>query len=269
MVRVFRASMALTAVLAGAVMLRPGSVSAEDILGVSVEGQIGLVGIYGPDYEGSDEYEVSGFPLLDVEVAETVFLRRTALGVNAITLQGSDPDDRFIVGPIVNYAMGRDENDNDALNGLGDIDDTFEAGLFLSYETGPWSFDATGLTDVGDGHEGSTISASAGYGFSPFERLFVNVSVGTEWADDDYMGSVFGISASQAAQSGYQAFDAGAGFKSVGSELLLTYQITDRWAATALIGVDQLLGDAADSPIVDDEGSATQGRLILGFGYRF
>jgi outer membrane scaffolding protein for murein synthesis (MipA/OmpV family) len=33
--------------------------------------------------------------------------------------------------------------------------------------------------------------------------------------------------------------------------------------------VTQLVGDAADSPIVDDAGSATQGIALLGLGYRF
>ncbi len=48
-----------------------------------------------------------------------------------------------------------------------------------------------------------------------------------------------------------------------------SYQWTEHWGVTGMIGVTRLVGDAADSPIVDDAGSATQGVAALGISYRF
>jgi len=44
---------------------------------------------------------------------------------------------------------------------------------------------------------------------------------------------------------------------------------TEHWGVTGTIGVRQLVGDAADSPIVKDAGSATQGMAAAGIVYRF
>lgn len=44
---------------------------------------------------------------------------------------------------------------------------------------------------------------------------------------------------------------------------------TERWSMTAVAGVSRLIGDAADSPIVDALGDATQltGALLLGYEF--
>ena len=78
-----------------------------------------------------------------------------------------------------------------------------------------------------------------------------------------------GIDATQSANSGYAVYDADAGFKDVGFGGTLTWRFWDRAAVTAIAEVKELLGDAADSPIVDQAGSSTQAFVGLALSYRF
>ena len=240
----------------------------ESTLG-NVSGAVGVMGTYGPDYEGSDDYEAGALPMLDLNVADIAFLRGTSAGLNLVTIKGQGPRDALRLGPIVRYDFGRDEDDNDALRGLGDVDGSIEAGGFLSYDVGPFGLGAEVRFDAGDGHEGMIAELSASYSMQPTDRVFVSFGVGTSYADDDYMSSFFGIDTAQAARSVYDTFDAGAGFKDVSATVTTGYAFTQRIRGLAILGAAQLLGDAADSPIVDDAGSATQFRAMLGLSYSF
>ena len=58
--------------------------------------------------------------------------------------------------------------------------------------------------------------------------------------------------------AGFQPFSAGAGFKDVRLSPLLVAHFSRNWHLGTGIMIKQLVGDAADSPVVDDRGSATQ-----------
>jgi outer membrane protein len=80
------------------------------------------------------------------------------------------------------------------------------------------------------------------------------------------MSSYFGIDAADAAASGLDEFNADEGFKDVN---LLSYRFLERWSLAVIGTYARLLGDAEDSPVVDDVGDANQffgGALI---NYRF
>jgi outer membrane scaffolding protein for murein synthesis (MipA/OmpV family) len=83
------------------------------------------------------------------------------------------------------------------------------------------------------------------------------------------MDSFFGIDGAQSAASGLEPFEAEAGLKDVGLSLRLNYGLTERWSILASGEYRRLLGDAADSPIVADEGSADQLQSFVALGYRF
>ncbi|MGF1463829.1 MAG: MipA/OmpV family protein, partial [Maricaulaceae bacterium] len=61
-----------------------------------------------------------------------------------------------------------------------------------------------------------------------------------------------------AAASGLDVFDAGAGFRDVGLSSVLSYQLSKRWSLNSVVSYSRLIGDAADSPIVTEEGSPNQ-----------
>jgi len=83
------------------------------------------------------------------------------------------------------------------------------------------------------------------------------------------MQAYFSINGKNANRSGLKTFDADAGFKDVGVSLPVTYSPWEHWSIMGAVVYKRLLGDTADSPVVDDEGNANQfvgGMLLI---YRF
>lgn len=227
---------------------------------------LGAGAIYKPDYQGSDDYEVRAAPYLSVNWRDIVFLRGPALGVNAIRL-----DSGFKAGALLRYQflLERDEDDNEALRGLGDIDGAVDAGVFASYETGPWSMGLTLYQDISDTYDGSMAEFEFGYGVPLGERFRFEIEASTTWGDDDYMQTYFGITPEQSAASGLREYEAEGGFKDAGLTFGLNYRLTGHWLLSGRLAYERLLGDAADSPIVADEGSENQTSLAVFLGYRF
>lgn len=218
---------------------------------------IGLTGGVAPEYEGSDDYEGGVGPNLSASWRDTIFYKGKTLGVNLVRQKN------LKAGPIVAWTSGRDEDDHDNLEGLGDVDSSVEAGGFISYRKKPLRFRAEVRQDVGSGHEGALVELKAGTSL-PFEKPRVVVELGTTWASDDYMESFFGIDEEQSINSGYKKYDAESGIKDVNITVSAGYKITSRWRIGATVGYKRLVGDAADSPIVDDKN-----QMFAGFGLSY
>jgi outer membrane protein len=224
---------------------------------------IGGGGAYAPDYEGSDDYEFQPFPFASIVYDDFIFIEGTSLGANLVNYDG------FKAGPIARYRFGRDEDDNNALDGLGDVNDSIELGGFLKYEIGIWSAGLTVGQDVAGGHDGLIAEATAGVAFPLCENLRSSLEASVSWVNGNYMETYFGISPKQSLKSGLSQFGAEAGFKDVGITLGLDYMFTGSIGIGGRVQYKRLLGDAADSPIVDDEGSADQIFSSLFLTYRF
>ncbi len=229
--------------------------------------KVGGGAMLAPDYQGSDDYEFKPIPDIEINYRDALVLKNTALSYDA--MRAISPGSNWKAGPRARYVFGRDQDDNAALRGLGDVDPSVEVGGFVGYGVGPWSGELSVMQDVADGHDGLIAEVSGGYGFRFTPRLGARVSAGVTYADDSYMQSYFGVTPSQAARSGYAAQDADAGFKDAGLTLGLTYGLTENWALGGFLGYTRLLGDAADSQIVDREGSANQIRTGLTLSYTF
>lgn len=206
----------------------------------------GIAGGVSPDYEGSSDYEFSFGPNIGASWRDRIFYKGKSLGANIIK------EKNFKVGPIVSWSSGRDEDDNDKLEGLGDVDSSIEAGGFLAYRMKPMRFRLEIRQDIDSGHEGALVELSGGTTL-PFTKPRVFVSLGTVWASDDYMQSFFGVDTGQSAASGLKKYNADAGIKEVNLGVTAGYSITPRWRVGGKIEYKRLVGDAADSPIVDDE----------------
>lgn len=220
-----------------------------------------------PDYEGSDDYEFKPIPDIEINYRDSVILKNNALSYNA--LRAFDPASNWRAGPRARYGFGRDQDDNAALRGLGDVDPSIEVGGFVGYGVGPWSGELSVLQDVGDGHEGLVAELGGGYSFRFTPRLGARLSASMTYADENYMQSFFGVTPAQALRSGYAAADADAGLKDAGLMFGMTYGLTENWALGGFVGYKRLLGDAADSQIVDGQGSANQIRTGLTLSYSF
>ena len=232
-----------------------------------IAGGIGIA----PDYEGSDDYQA--IPL--------VFTRFAYRGVG-VEVEGFggrvdvSPFENIGFGPAFNYRMGRDDVDDDQVDALEDVDDAFEIGGFLRFgqpiglltaDEAVARFDV--LADVADGHSGVLATAGAAYTFRPIDDLGLTFGTSATWASEDYADAFFSVTPQGAAASGLAPFEAGSGIKDVGLNVAATYALTDRWGLVATGSTSFLVGDAADSPIVDDAGSSVQffGGVALSYSF--
>lgn len=238
--------------------------STQDAKGGKWSVVVGGGGAYAPDYEGSDDYEFEPFPFVSIVYDDFIFINGPSLGISLVNIDG------LKAGPLARYSFGRDEDDNHALDGLGNVDDAIEIGGFANYQLGIWSAGLTVVQDVGGGHEGLVAEATTGVSVPLTEELTSSLEASATWASADYMETYFGVSSEQSAKSGLPQFDAGAGFKDVAVTLGLDYMVTESIGISGRAQYKRLLGDAADSPIVDDEGSADQlfGGLFLTYRFR-
>ncbi|MBV6631966.1 MAG: MipA/OmpV family protein [Alphaproteobacteria bacterium] len=273
----------LAAAISATVALSPALALANDdestrgdaLFGFVTEDASGFVGAgvgIAPEYEGSEDYDV--IPLVVGQANWRGFgLELRGLGAAIDVL----PSRRFDAGPVINFRGGRDDDvDNDVVARLREIDDAIEVGGFFRYNLSPdlldgdrLSFEVDILQDVSDAHEGLVGGFGAAYSWRPTAKLGVILDVSTSFASSDYMDTYFTVDTGNSALSGLPVFEADSGFKDIGIGTTLTYDFNDSWGALARIGYTELLGDAADSPIVDDEGSSSQFLAAVGITYRF
>lgn len=225
---------------------------------------LGAGGAMVPDYEGSEDYRfVPG-----------LYLRAGRRGGRYVELQGLALRANLLtrgpweLGPVLRWRMGRDDVENDRVDRLEDVDASLEAGGFASVALGNWSLKAQAARDVIDGHGGWLAEAGAGYS-RRLGPLFLSLSASAGWASGDYMAAYFGVDARNAARSGLKEFDADGGLKDVGVLLLARYSFDRTWGLMVLGKFSRLVGDAADSPLVEDEGSENQGMAAALLTYRF
>lgn len=246
-----------------------GRAAATDLWGSGpIPLQVGGLVIVAPEYEGADSYRVVGAPFI---------APAGALGDDGGVIQFRGPSDirfrllrqgGFEAGPVAGYRFGRDEDDGDLLGGLGDVDGGLVLGGFAAYGVGPLKAFASYQHQItGDETGGiADLGLEAGTLVSP--RLYVRGTVGTTWASEDYHDSFFDITAAQSARSvaNLARYDADAGFKDVYLSLNGDLALTDRWTMKLFGRYSRLLGDAADSPVVEAEDQFLGG---LGLSYKF
>lgn len=224
---------------------------------------IGATTLVTPEYEGGDEYEIRPLPFVDIKYKDIIELNAAnGLRYNIIY------NDNVKFGIGVGADFGREEDDADRLNGLGDIDPTAEGIAFLEYREGLARAGITFEQDLinGDGHGGHKVKFDTGVLIPVSESVIIRPSVSTTYASDDYMESYFGLDNAQSLRSGLASYNAESGFKDVTGGIFAAYKLTDHWTLSGLVQYKQLIGDAADSPIVEEDGAITGGTFIT---YKF
>ena len=230
---------------------------------------LGIGGAFVPEFEGAEDNEFRPVPIVSIQNFHGFNLSVDGLTYNLVELGGRAQGWSVVAGPLVGLADSRDQDDSDALDGLGDVDFGVDLGLFSRATYGPVMLNLAVTQEVADGHGGLLATIGAGTRVPVTDRLSLAPMVSTTWADDSYMDSFFGVDPGQSAASGLDPFDAGAGFKDISLQLGSTYRVTDTIALRGSVGYSRLVGDAADSPIVRDNGSADQFRALLGVSYQF
>lgn len=213
-----------------------------------------------PDYPGAKNYEVwpTGFVNLH-------YLQLPGFGVvkdGRRDLQG------WSFGPSFNYTSKRKSSDYPELFGLNDVGATFELGAKVGYTfdwVRPWVA-ARYAFGGGEGLVGET-GLDFIFRFSPVFEFTAGPRA--SFASSDYMQAYFGVTPAESALSGtLAAYSPGGGFKSVGAGFTTRHEFAPQWAVRGEFIYEKLIGDAADSPIVQ-VGDANQYTAKLGLTYTF
>lgn len=224
-----------------------------------------------PDYMGSDDYTAGIAPAGVIKFGESDRYARlvaTELSVNIL-------DSRtWSLGPVVNYRLARDDVDDSAVKLMRDIDGTVEAGVFAGWtwigEDDPRHRFATSVQILNDAmgeYEGFIASVSAKY-FKPVTRpLTLSIGATVTYGSGNYMQTYFGVDSDDAARSGLSEFSAGNGLRDVRIPVMAIFSLSPKWHIAGGVIYSKLLGDASDSPIVDERGSSDQLYAGLGVAY--
>ncbi len=238
---------------------------------LAVDWTIGAGAGYAPDYEGSADYEA--VPLWSLRAAG-LYAPTTYVDILATKLTSNlVPHPNLRLGPLVEYIPKRGHVQNSAVDDLNNVDPALMLGGLLGWDFVDEPEQAVGVElqargDVANGH---------GYLVTPAIRLrrafagrltLAGALVGT-YASEDFMSDYFGIDAANATRSGLDRYDADAGFKDAGVDLALGFGQGPGWRASLIGRYRRLLNDAADSPIVKDEGDRDQYFAGVVVGYRF
>jgi MipA family protein len=244
------------AVLLQAIALA-GVARAEDDRPFVFSGMLGAG--YAPTYEGSDRSEASGLIDFNVSFADGRFFAGTrGIGYAPVLTEAMS------LKVALGYGGGRDvKDDSVSLRGLGDIADEALGIVSAEYRVGQISFGADLM--AGDDY-GVTADLKLATGFEISDRITLGGEVGVTYADVTHAQRYFGVTAAQSAASGKAVYAAGSGLKSAGVGLSASFAMTEATSVEFGAHYDELMGDAADSPITRDKAQAS---AFLGVSTRF
>ncbi|WP_310566617.1 MipA/OmpV family protein [Hydrogenophaga sp.] len=160
----------------------------------------------------------------------------------------------------------RDSADDPLLQGLPDVRATLLGRVNASVDLGSrWSGSLSATQDLLGRGTGLGLGAGLGYRYPLSASTYWDASVGLGWGNALAHRTNFGISPEAAASSGRAPYAIGAGWDSASLGWNLTSALSERWVAYGGLGVSQLQGAAARSPLV---GRRTVASASIGLAYR-
>jgi outer membrane scaffolding protein for murein synthesis (MipA/OmpV family) len=242
---------------------------------------VGGAGLYGPSYEGSDDYVLDPIPVIQGRVLGIGINARTA-GLAFDVINDPAKSISFSLGPSVRLRSSRAVRIKDpVVADLGKLRRAIEVGgtvgvsfnrLLSPYDS--LSFNVDARWDVNGAHGGMTIAPAVSYLTPLSHGIAVMLSLDAEWGDDKFMNYYYSISPAGSAASGLPTFHASGGWHRVGGMAVVGFDLDGDLTNGGFVlgtfgGYSRVLGDAAASPVVSIRGSRDQWIGGLGLGYVF
>ena len=237
------------------------------------EGAIGLTAGYRPEYSGAARQVGKLTPAIFLRYGRFTitnasgFVTRRAddvvrgLGVDFVN------DARLRINLALRFDAGRSEGNSASLAGLGDIKPTVRARLNLGWRfEGPWRLGGSWSVDALGRGGGNFGDISGGWEHRVTPSTVFTAGVTLSAAGDRYMQTYYGISAEQAARTGYSAYEPSAGLRDVALSTGFRTDLGPDWILIGGGGATRLLGPAAHSPLTI---SRNGWGLNLGLARRF
>ena len=219
---------------------------------------LGVGPVYQPDYFGSNDYEFNADPQVYVKFRNFIFLDDDGADFALLGFSG------FRVGPSLRIRGRRDQDDNPALQGLGDVGTTFEFGGFIATTfLDRFSIRAKARHGIKTGHRGTIVD---GYLTALLFRagpVSVSASGQASWIGDRYADAYFTVTPEQSLRSNglLSVYDADAGFRDVGGSVNGYINVLDRWSVNPYVQYNYIFDDYANTPIIADFGDRHQVRV--------
>lgn len=214
-----------------------------------------------PRYPGADTDRARLVPLGEIVYRDLIFLGPAGLGANLIDAGG------WHAGPVIGLMPGRSETRDPRLTGLGDIQTSVSAGVFLRYRIGPFEVGGTVREAITHTQNGLRGLVRADYRVTPaLSRLQLFLGPDLEFANARHSQTWFGVTPAQSGDSGLPVFTPGAGVKDVGAHAALTCSYTDHLLLRTFANVEELTGDITNGPLVQRR---TQLLIGAGLAYHF
>ncbi|WP_109481931.1 MipA/OmpV family protein [Paraburkholderia sp. C35] len=221
------------------------AVAAPSLSASAAEASLGAQVNVMPKYDGSASYRVMPLPMFAYDNG-LLFVSGLSAGVRYPIGAGVS------MGLIAQFDFGRDADDSPRLAGTDDISNTARLGAFVDWRHGKWKASLNALQATHSGY-GLKVRLSGGYTALATPKNTVHLAVGATFGNEDYMNTYFGVSEQEsvASQSRLPAYSPSAGIKGVDASVTWTHQLNPHWSTAAVLGVSSLVGDAADSPVVE------------------
>jgi outer membrane scaffolding protein for murein synthesis (MipA/OmpV family) len=213
---------------------------------------VGLGAAVVPDYVGSDDYTLAVLPKLRAKKGPYYAdLTGPFLSSNVL------PSQTWQLGPAGQFIKGdRCNSADNTVNNMKCQSDAFMLGgqaayNFIFSDISRLSPKARLLFDVSGANDGYTFEPLLEYAQRLSESwgllLQSNVIIGS----GSYENYYFGVTSSQSRASGLKAYNADGGFQQFGFTAVGSYKATDAVRVDLIGRYQRLVGDAADSPLVD------------------
>jgi outer membrane scaffolding protein for murein synthesis (MipA/OmpV family) len=208
---------------------------------------IGAGVITQPNYEGAKRYEVLPSGIVDIRYKNFAFASDgEGIGVNL--LQGTT----YRAGIAMSYDLGRGNTDDPRLRTLPTIGITPEVKLFAEYFFLP--FVLTGnVRQAIVGYQGLVADFGAYVPIPLTTDLYLFAGPTVTFGNGKYMKAYFGVTPDQAENSPLRPYAPKGGIKDTGFGLSAAYLLTDNWVIVANSAYERLLGEAGNSPIVENK----------------
>ena len=225
-------------------------------------GQIGFGMSVAPRFVGADEHVAAVAFDLKVSYKETIFLENNRIG--ALLYKN-----RFVrTGAIARWNLGRIDNGSlSLLETIPEVDDAFELGFFVATSLYKLFLTTEIYFGAAEGLKGSSVEVEAGYTFEPTSRWRVTPILGAVWGSGRFLNTFYGV---EEGNPDLPVFRPSGGLSEAYFELATERRFGENWLFKGSFRFSELLGDAADSPIVRSAaGSRDQLQAFVGIVWLF
>ncbi|MFK3970283.1 MipA/OmpV family protein [Pseudomonas sp. NPDC087358] len=227
-------------------------------------GEAGAGAAYQPREPAGSRYETRPVPYLDLSWGRVNLSSDDGVSWAALKAHG------WSAGPFVNDLQGR--TSNGSLQGLRDVSDMGEAGGFIEYSpSDAWRvFARMGRAFGASSGQGGVLGQVGGEVDYPLARaIFGGTTLAAHYANAEQAQTFYGVSSQESQASGIRPYHASGGLQHLSLTQDVAFPLAPNWSLITSASWVHLLGSAADSSIVRQQGRVNQGELDEVVAYHF